>query len=605
MEDVQLVVIDEISMVGIDMFQYISERLKEITGCKKPFGGLHVLCVGDLFQLMPVCAAPIFAAPSTNYSELEEKHLWRDLFRVVELEEILRQKDFKKYAEMLNRLRTASLTQADLRWLRSRVISRQDPRYKLNAHHMAYLNELKDMYNTAAFNASQTETLAIKARDCTVNNRISTSSKRYYLEKAKTKNTKETFGLQHIFQIKKGLPVEVVTNVDKPDGLTNGALGILGDWELGSNGLPAVLWVDFADKEVGKETRRAYRAAGNRGSHGDCTPIQVVSRKFRITTSENSKVMRTQFPLAPATATTIHHAQGCTLPGGVLDFTSKRKLAGLHYTAFTRFPSIDDVWVLNLNENQIHCAESVKSEMRRLRNEFRIQHSADPPAAAAPTEILFAHNNVRSYPKHFEDIHNTPALTTPEVMFFTEACLPMEADPTECSTHTSTVFKGHQKHQDIVLLSKLPIPAESVEQIRMPSFNIVVYKAPSQEAYCPPVTFVCVYRSPGTPLAPFIDALYNLLMIADCSPTVLLGDFNIDLLKQTSETTQLVDRLTGLGCTQNIALATTDYNSLLDHVWANETAYVTESGTLPAYWSDHAITWGKVTSLPPSKWVSC
>lgn len=46
--------IDEFSMVGKKMFNFINQRLQEIIGCLEPFGGVSVIAFGDLFQLKPV-----------------------------------------------------------------------------------------------------------------------------------------------------------------------------------------------------------------------------------------------------------------------------------------------------------------------------------------------------------------------------------------------------------------------------------------------------------------------------------------------------------------------------------------------------------------------
>ena len=55
-----IVIIDEVSMVGSDMLNYLCLRLQEIKGNREPFGGVHVLLVGDLFQLRPVGDSWIF-----------------------------------------------------------------------------------------------------------------------------------------------------------------------------------------------------------------------------------------------------------------------------------------------------------------------------------------------------------------------------------------------------------------------------------------------------------------------------------------------------------------------------------------------------------------
>ena len=47
----KLVIIDEVSMVGFRMFNLIHKRLQDIKGCSKDFGGVSVICFGDLFSL--------------------------------------------------------------------------------------------------------------------------------------------------------------------------------------------------------------------------------------------------------------------------------------------------------------------------------------------------------------------------------------------------------------------------------------------------------------------------------------------------------------------------------------------------------------------------
>ena len=46
--------IDEISMVGSTLAEYANIRLQEIFDCKKPFGGKHVIAIGDFYQMKPV-----------------------------------------------------------------------------------------------------------------------------------------------------------------------------------------------------------------------------------------------------------------------------------------------------------------------------------------------------------------------------------------------------------------------------------------------------------------------------------------------------------------------------------------------------------------------
>ena len=67
---VKLLIIDEISMVGANMFNFINQRLQDVMGNNTPFGGVNLLLVGDLFQLRPVKDKWIFEHGSSPYASL-------------------------------------------------------------------------------------------------------------------------------------------------------------------------------------------------------------------------------------------------------------------------------------------------------------------------------------------------------------------------------------------------------------------------------------------------------------------------------------------------------------------------------------------------------
>lgn len=92
LHSLKLVIIDEISMVGNKMFNFINLRLHEVMGSNKLFGGVSLICVADLFQLQPVIDQWIFQDLATNYGPLST-NLWKDMFQMFELTTIMRQKE--------------------------------------------------------------------------------------------------------------------------------------------------------------------------------------------------------------------------------------------------------------------------------------------------------------------------------------------------------------------------------------------------------------------------------------------------------------------------------------------------------------------------------
>ena len=91
----KILFIDEISMVGKNMFNSINLRLQEILDCTKPFGGVSVISFGDLYQLKPVFDQWIFASNNSSTESIASlgTNLWTDHFLLYELDQIMRQKD--------------------------------------------------------------------------------------------------------------------------------------------------------------------------------------------------------------------------------------------------------------------------------------------------------------------------------------------------------------------------------------------------------------------------------------------------------------------------------------------------------------------------------
>ena len=81
----RIVVIDEISMVDISLFNNLNSMLKNITGAMKPFGGVSILALGDLYQLPPVGQSFIFKQPNSGLDQFTN-NIWVSLLIVLNLQ---------------------------------------------------------------------------------------------------------------------------------------------------------------------------------------------------------------------------------------------------------------------------------------------------------------------------------------------------------------------------------------------------------------------------------------------------------------------------------------------------------------------------------------
>ena len=68
--NLSVLIVDEVSMIGNEILNFLCLRLQEIKGNNKPLGGVHFIFVGDLFQLRPVGDVWIFANNNNDCSSL-------------------------------------------------------------------------------------------------------------------------------------------------------------------------------------------------------------------------------------------------------------------------------------------------------------------------------------------------------------------------------------------------------------------------------------------------------------------------------------------------------------------------------------------------------
>ena len=60
LEEAEVIIIDELSMISVDNLYYINQRMMDIFDSKDDFGGRALILVGDVLQLPPVMGRPIF-----------------------------------------------------------------------------------------------------------------------------------------------------------------------------------------------------------------------------------------------------------------------------------------------------------------------------------------------------------------------------------------------------------------------------------------------------------------------------------------------------------------------------------------------------------------
>ncbi|MDR2358198.1 MAG: helix-turn-helix domain-containing protein [Prevotellaceae bacterium] len=124
----ELLIIDEVSMLRADMLDAIDATLRFIRRSHKPFGGIQMLYIGDLFQLPPVVKEEEWTLLKEYYESpffFHAKALQHVPPLYLELKKVYRQRE-QQFVDLLNRLRNNELSETD----RALLNERYQPRYQ-------------------------------------------------------------------------------------------------------------------------------------------------------------------------------------------------------------------------------------------------------------------------------------------------------------------------------------------------------------------------------------------------------------------------------------------------------------------------------------------
>ena len=122
--ELELIIIDEISMVRADIIDFIDRLLRiYCRNMREPFGGKQLLLVGDIFQLEPVVKEEEWRLMQPFYSSAYffAAKIWQEMQLVsIELRKVYRQSD-AKFIDILDRIRENAATESDLKSINARV----------------------------------------------------------------------------------------------------------------------------------------------------------------------------------------------------------------------------------------------------------------------------------------------------------------------------------------------------------------------------------------------------------------------------------------------------------------------------------------------------
>jgi DNA-directed RNA polymerase subunit F len=160
-----LLVIDEISMVRADILDGIDEVLRRYKNRYKPFGGVQLLMIGDLQQLAPVVKDDEWSILKAYYDTcffFSSRALKRSKFMGIELTHIFRQSD-QRFIDLLNKVRENRMDESTLQELNRRYIPDFSPEDKEGYITLTTHNNQSQQINDSKLGKLKTKSYRFKA----------------------------------------------------------------------------------------------------------------------------------------------------------------------------------------------------------------------------------------------------------------------------------------------------------------------------------------------------------------------------------------------------------------------------------------------------------
>ena len=336
---VKVLIIDEVSMMSMELFNKIHLIAQGLRHNDLFFGGIQVILCGDFAQLDPI-GSDRFCFESKVWERYIEPN-------TVYLSKIVRQED-PVFQKILMNLRLGNLSEDDKDVLNSRIIrdekdsevSVSDGTHEIGTIKATLLYPLKK--DVSRINKTELQKLINQDKKMHTYNAFDFATNRktktpVTLKEIHTDTLNKCINVPQNIELTIGSQVMLTKNISVEEGLVNGSRGVVID--INELNYPIVMF-----------------------DNGQQLTITVES--FEIE-SGDILLTRKQIPLLLAWALTIHKCQGATLTNVITDLSDIFGYAQA-YVTLSRVKSLEGLFIKSINYKKIRCNPKVKSYYTRI-----------------------------------------------------------------------------------------------------------------------------------------------------------------------------------------------------------------------------------------------
>jgi len=338
---VHVLFIDETSMLSEKMLNVLEKTARISRKNVRPFGGIQVIFLGDMFQLSPVPDAD--DAESSRFCF--ESPVWSFIFPLenhIELKTIFRQSD-SVFKEILGEIRVGKLSKSNADILTGyigrkpeeggivppKILSTRSKVEYVNNSQYENIKEVEHIFNSIIH--TNFTKYADSGKPISMEDNIVFSHLTQQQIEIEIKNIKNNITAPDELKLKRGCPVMCLVNINLEIGICNGSLGVVEDFVVGV-GHPIV----------------KFRNG-----------IRIIIEKHSWQNADYPSICVQQYPLCLSFANTIHKLQGATLDMAIMDLGSSIFTEGQIYVALSRIRSLEGLYLNAFRPDKIRVHSKV------------------------------------------------------------------------------------------------------------------------------------------------------------------------------------------------------------------------------------------------------